>query len=132
MGILGSKTEVWLATTQIKSYKEIYKKDLQEIFYVLAEHDDDFNGSNNIEGECNYNWKSTNKGGYSSNCEYLAEEILKDIKEGEALTYMQILKSIEKFLTEWTDNDNYYKGIAFETYITQDTLIVAVGVTTER
>lgn len=120
---------VWTALDIIDE-QGVQKRNLVSIFYELAERDNDFNGENNV-GEDNYNWEETIKGGFKTNCDYLIDEVLKDVKEDEYLELGKVTSLIDKFLSYWTRNDSYYDGIDFEYRIENNTLFVAVAVSTD-
>ena len=106
MSMLNNK--VWIAYSTING--TVKKTNLISIFTQLAEHDDDFNGTNGDE----YLWNSAKENGFESNKDYLTDKILKDIKEDEEISLYDVSKLINRFLSEWTCYDNYYNSVDFD------------------
>lgn len=129
------ETQIWTALEVIDE-QGVKKKNLEGIFYELSEHDDDFNG-NNVEDSIDEdnpngcNWDETVEAGFESNCDYLINEVLKDIKDDEVLELDNVYKLIDEFLDSWTYHDSYYDGVAVDFRIENNVLFVAVAVTTD-
>ena len=71
------------------------REDLLQALASLGDFDCDFNGENGIE----YAWEETLKNGFESNLEYLLNEV-KNIDND--------IDCVEKFISMWMDEDNYY------------------------
>lgn len=118
-----SSLAVWTARTKFNE-NGVTKKDISDIFYKLATHDDDFNGNNGDE----YLWEEAENNGFETNCDYLVHTLLKDIPEDKILEYGEVRKLLDKFFDGWTYNDSYYDGLDFDFEDENNILFVAVAV----
>ena len=121
-----NETTVWVADTVINDH--IKKVNLINIFEQLATHDEDFNGGNGDE----YLWGSAKEKGFETNSDYLTDEVLKDITDDEEIAQDKVAKLIDKYLSKWTGNDDYYSGVDFDFIIKNNVLFVAVAVAKEN
>ena len=93
------------------------REDLLNALRCLSEIDCDFNGENGEE----YNWDITNEKGFDSNVDYVID-CVKDIDDD--------LECINKFLSEWLDDDGYYYDYEMN-YLTDDNgNIIAISLAT--
>ena len=96
------------------------RNSLLEGLATISKFDCDFTGENGIE----YAWKETLENGFTSNLEYLLNEV-KDIKSDNDV--------VREFIQSWMDMDaDYYNEYSFDTVTDNDgnVLVITLAVTT--